>query len=151
MKPEMLDAIAEDLFTIPPLIGRSIRRKLLKTAMSHIREDITPPHFEIMRTLEDAGTLHVTEIGERLQIPGPQMTHLIDKLVTLNMVERQPDASDRRIINIALTSRGKTLLKEHRSMIEGAIKNSLASLTDEELEEVSTSLRKLRQILSKLE
>ena len=151
MKTEMLDSIAEDLFTIPPLIGRSIRRKLLRIAMSHIQEDISPPHFEIMKTLEEAGTLHITEIGERLQIPKPQMTHLIDKLVALDMVERQPDARDRRIINIILTGKGKTLLKKHRRMIEGAIKKSLISLTDEELEELSTSLRKLRQILSKLE
>ena len=151
MKPEMLDSIAEDLFTIPPLIGRSVRRKLLRIAMAHIRENISPPHFEIMKTLDEAGTLHVTEIGERLQIPRPQMTHLTDKLVALDMVRRQPDARDRRIINIALTRKGRTLLKKHRSMIENAIKKSLSSLTDEELEELSTSLRKLRQILSKLE
>ncbi|UCB42786.1 MAG: hypothetical protein JSV77_10105, partial [Dehalococcoidales bacterium] len=74
MKSEILDSITEDMFTIPPLIGRSVRRKLLRTAMAHIREDISPAHFEIMRTLEEAGTLHVTEIGERLQIPKPQMT-----------------------------------------------------------------------------
>jgi DNA-binding MarR family transcriptional regulator len=151
MKKDILDSIAEDMFTTPPLIGRSVRRKLLRTAMSRIQEDISPPHFEIMRTLEEAGTLHVTEIGEKLQIPKPQMTHLIDKLVTLEMVERQPDARDRRIINIALTRRGKTLLKKNRRMIEDAIKKSLTTLTDEELEELSTSLRNLRQILSKLE
>ena len=151
MKTEMLDSIAEDMFTIPPLIGRSIRRKLLRIAMAHIREDISPPHFEIMKTLEEAGVLHVTEIGERLQIPKPQMTHLIDKLVFLDMVERQPDVRDRRIINITLTSKGRTLLKKHRRMIEDAIKKSLASLTDKELAELSTSLRKLRQILSKLD
>jgi len=151
MKPEMLDSIAGDLFTIPPLIGRSVRRKLLRVVMAHIQEDLSPPHFEIMKTLEEVGTLHVTEIGERLQIPRPQMTHLIDKLVALDMVERRPDSKDRRIINIALTSKGRTLLKKHRRMIEDAIKKSLTSLTDEELEELSTSLRKLRQILSKLE
>jgi DNA-binding MarR family transcriptional regulator len=151
MKKDILDSIAEDMFTTPPLIGRTVRRKLLRTAMARIQEDISAPHFEIMRTLEEYRTLHVTEIGEKLQIPKPQMTHLIDKLVTLEMVERQPDARDRRIINIVLTRRGKTLLKKNRRMIEGAIKKSLTSLTDEELEELSTSLRKLRQILSKLE
>jgi DNA-binding MarR family transcriptional regulator len=151
MKTEILDSVAEDLFTTPPLIGRTVRRKLLRMAMAHIREDISPAHFEIMKTLDEAGTLHVTEIGERLQIPKPQMTHLIDRLVFLDMVERQPDVSDRRIINITLTSKGRTLLKKHRRMIEGAIKKSLASLTDKELAELSTSLRKLRRILSKLE
>jgi len=151
MKTEMLDSIAEDLFTIPPLIGRSIRRKLLRTALAHIREDISPPHFEIMKTLEEAGTLHVTEIGERLQIPRPQMTHLIDKLVNLDMVERQADVRDRRIINIALTSKSKALLKKHKKIVESAIKETLSSLTDKDLEELSTSLRKLRDILIKLQ
>ncbi|HEY32023.1 MAG TPA: MarR family transcriptional regulator [Dehalococcoidia bacterium] len=151
MKTEILDIIAEDLFTIPPLIGRSIRRKLLRTALAHIREDISPPHFEIMRTLDETGTLHVTEIGERLQIPKPQMTHLIDKLVSLEMVERQTDVRDRRIINIALTSKSKTLLKKHKRIMESAIKETLSSLTDKELEELSTSLRKLRDILQKLQ
>jgi len=151
MKNEMLDSVTEDLFTIPPLIGRSIRRKLFRTALAHIREDISPPHFEIMRTLDESGTLHVTEIGERLQIPRPQMTHLIDKLVSLDMVERQPDARDRRIINIALTSKSKSLLKKHKRMMENAIKETLSSLTDKDLKELSTSLRKLRDILSKLQ
>lgn len=151
MRDGILDSIAEDLFTIPPLIGRSIRRKLLRITTAHIREDILPPHFEIMRTLHKTGTLYVTEIGERLQIPRPQMTHLIDKLVTLEIVERQPDARDRRIINIALTSNGKALLTKHRRMIKGNIKTSLTPLTDEELVEASTSLRTLRRILLKLE
>jgi DNA-binding MarR family transcriptional regulator len=151
VKTNMLDSITEDLFTIPPLIGRSIRRKLLRTALSHIREDISPPHFEIMRTLDETGTLHITEIGERLQIPKPQMTHLIDKLVNLEMVERQADDRDRRIVNIALTSKSKALIKRHKRMMEKAIKETLSSLSDKELEELSTSLRKLRDILSKLQ
>ena len=98
MGNDILDSVTEDLFTIPPLIGRSIRRKLLKTALVNMHEDISPPHFEIMKTLEEAGTLHVTEIGERLQIPRPQMTHLIDKLVSLGIVERQTDTADRRTV-----------------------------------------------------
>jgi len=150
MRDDILDSIAEDLFTIPPLIGRSIRRKLLRTALAHVREDMSPPHFEIMKTLEEAGTLHVTEISSRLQIPRPQMTHLIDKLVTLEMVERQADDSDRRTINIALTRKGKSLLKKHKKIMESAIKETLSSLTDKELGELSTSLRKVRDILLKL-
>ena len=151
MKSEMLDSITEDMFTIPPLIGRSIRRKLLRTALAHIPEDISLPHFEIMKTLDETGTLHVTEIGERLQIPRPQMTHLIDKLVNLNMVERQVDDRDRRIINITLTSKSKALLKKRKRIMESAIRETLSSLTDKELKELSTSLRKLRDILVKLQ
>ena len=150
MKNNILDSVAEDLFSTLPLIGRSIRKKLLKTALTSFKEDIAPPHFEIMKLLEEAGMLHVAEIGERLQIARPQMTHLIDKLVDLDIVERQTDAEDRRMIDITLTNKGKTILKEHDSYIRDATRETLSCLTDEELQDLSASLKKLRDIFSKL-
>ena len=150
MKNNILDSVAEDLFSTLPLIGRSIRRKLLKTALTSFNEDIAPPHFEIMKLLEEAGTLHIAEIGERLQIARPQMTHLIDKLVDLGIVERQISPPDRRMINIILTNKGKTILEEHDSHIRNATKETLFCLTDEELQDLSAALRKLQDIFSKL-
>ncbi|MFC1933284.1 MarR family winged helix-turn-helix transcriptional regulator [Chloroflexota bacterium] len=151
MKNSILHSVAEDLFSTLPLIGRSIRRKLLKTALTSFNEDITPAHFEIMKLLEEAGTLHVAEIGGRLQIAGPQMTHLMDKLVDLNIVERHTGTEDRRTINIMLTNKGKTILEEHDCHIRKATRETLSCLTDEELRDLSASLRTLRDIFSKLE
>ena len=151
MKNSILDRVAEDLFSTLPLIGRSIRKKLLKTALTSFKEDITPPHFEIMKLLEETGTLHVAEIGARLQIARPQMTHLIDKLVDLDIVERQTGTADRRMINITLTKKGKTILKKHDSHIKNATREMLSCLTDGELQDLSASLKKLRDIFSKLQ
>ena len=151
MENEILDNISEDLFSIPPLLFRGVRRKLLKTALANIDVDISPLHFEIMKLLEEAETLRVAEIGERLQIARPQMTHLIDKLVDLNIVERQTGTADRRTINIVLTSKGRITLEEHDNCIRNAIKETLSSLTSEELEDLSASLRRLRDIFLKLQ
>jgi len=149
-KTTNLDSIADDLFSIPPLIGRSIRRKLLRTALVDMHEGILPPHLEIMKILGEAGTLHVAEISDRLQIPRPQMTHLIDRLTVMGMVERKTDPADRRAIDITLTDAGKTTLRKHDRIMRGAIKTTLSNLTEEDLEEMSVALRKLRDILSKL-
>ncbi|MFC1991885.1 hypothetical protein ACFLVC_04110, partial [Chloroflexota bacterium] len=73
-KTMIIDGVAEDLFSTLPLIGRNIRRKLLRTALVGFNKDITPPHFEIIKLLEESGILHIAEIGERLQIARPQMT-----------------------------------------------------------------------------
>jgi len=147
---DILDAAVEDLFSIPPVIGRSIRRKLLKGALADTHEGVLPPHLEIMKTLDEAGTLHVAQIGERLQIPRPQMTHLIDGLVNLGIAERHTDPSDRRAIDITLTGEGRTALREHDVMLRDALRTTLSGLTGEDLEVLSASLRKLRDILSKL-
>jgi len=113
--------------------------------------NITPHHFEIIRLLEKEGTLHVAEIGERLQIAKAQMTRLIDKLADLNIVQRKTDVADRRTINITLTGQGRTVLEEHKNSVLGAIRETISRLTDKELEDLYTSLRTLQGIFSKLE
>jgi MarR family 2-MHQ and catechol resistance regulon transcriptional repressor len=151
MSDDILDSISYNLFSIPPLVFRSLRRKLLRTALSKIDVDISPLHFEIMKLLEESGTLHAAEIGERLQIARAQMTHLIDKLADLNLVERQNNTSDRRTVNITLTDTGKTLIEENDKAIRNVIKEALDNLTGEEIKELSTSLTKLRDILVKIQ
>ena len=151
MQRDALERVAVDLLSIPPLIFRGIRRKLIKTALADIDVDITPLHFEIMTLLEEAGTLHVAEIGERLQIARAQMTHLIDKLVNLNIVERKMDIADRRIINITLTARGRVFLEEDKSRLISTTIETMCQLTDEELKDLANTLRKLRDILGKLQ
>jgi DNA-binding MarR family transcriptional regulator len=151
MRSEILESVTEDLLSIPPIIFREIRRKLLRTALINLDLDISPVHFGIMKQLQEAGTLHVAEIGERLQIARPQMTHLIDKLVDLEIVERHTDKTDRRMINIVLTDKGRTTLEEHDKSIRNAMKDTLSCFSDKELDDLSDSLRKLRDLLSKLQ
>ncbi len=151
MRSDILDKIVADLLSVPPLIFRGVRRKLLKMALVDTKVDISPPHFEIMKLLDEAGTLHTCEIGERLLIARAQMTHLIDKLVDLGIVERRMDTADRRMINIVLTSKGRAIVDERDSTVKRATKETLSCLTDEELEDLSDSLRKIRDILSKLQ
>jgi MarR family 2-MHQ and catechol resistance regulon transcriptional repressor len=150
MKEEEQDILIEDLLSIPPLVHRVIRRKLLKAA-ANVREDISPPLFGIMKILDEAGTLHIAEIGDRLQLPRPQMTHLIDKLVEMEIVGRQTCADDRRIINVSLTSNGQRVLEEFLKAVRGSIKMDLSCLTDRDLQELSFSLRKLSEILLKFQ
>jgi DNA-binding MarR family transcriptional regulator len=150
MRDETMSAIAVDLLSMPPLIFRLLRRKLAKTTLAGVDADINLPHFEIMRVLKDDGTLHVAKIGEKLLIAKAQMTHLIDKLVELDLVEREMDAADRRTLNIALTARGRRLMEEHEANLVNAVRENMSSLTAAELETLSESLRNLRDILSKL-
>jgi DNA-binding MarR family transcriptional regulator len=151
MQSEILDRISADLFSVPPLIFRGIRKKLLKPAIVDIDLDISPLHFEIMLLLKDAGTLHAAGISERLNIARAQMTHLIDRLVSLGMVERRMNAADRRMTNIMLTGKGVAVLEGHEVNIRNAIRETLSRLTNEDLESLSDSLRKLRDVLLKLQ
>jgi len=151
MRKDILDSIATDLLSVPPLIFRGIGRKLLKTALGSVDMDISPLQFGVMKLLKETGTLHIAEIGERLQVSRAQMTHVVDKLVDLGIVERKMDATDRRTTNIVLTAKGEATLEEHSILIRKATKETLSGLTDKELADLSDSLQKLQEILTRLQ
>lgn len=150
MRDDILERAATDLLSIPPLIFRKVRTKLVKTTLADVDAGITPHHFEIIRLLDKEGKLHVAEIGDRLHIARAQMTRLIDKLVYLKFVERQTDVADRRTTTIVLSTYGKAVLREHKTSVMNAIRESMGQLSDEDLRDLSDTLRRLQDILSKL-
>jgi DNA-binding MarR family transcriptional regulator len=147
MRSDIIEDVSKDLLSIPPLVFRAVRKKLTKTIILDFDLDITPHHFEIIRLLAENGTMHSSEIGEKLQIGKAQMTQLINRLVDLSIVERKMDTSDRRTYNISLKQEAIKLLDAHKQSTFLAVEEIMSSLSDEELENLSVSLRKLRDTL----
>ena len=151
MPSQLKSRVALDLLSVPPLIFRLIRRKLDMMTLAGPESNLKLLHFEIMKVLKEAGTMHVAKIGEKLLIARAQMTHLIDKLVELDFVEREIDAADRRTMNISLTSKGRRFTEEQDTLILNAMQDNIAALSDKELETLSSSLRNLRDTLFKIQ
>ena len=147
MENDIVDSIIENLFHVLHLI----HRKLLKINLEGANKNISRLHFPIMGILDEAGTLPISEIGKRLLIPKSQMTFLIDQLISLGLVEKVPDTRDKRVINIALTGKGKVTLKECQELVRENIRERLSCLEEKELVELSISLKKLREIGVRLE
>ncbi|MFA5451437.1 MAG: MarR family transcriptional regulator, partial [Dehalococcoidales bacterium] len=102
------------------------------TTLANANLPITPLHIEIMRLLSESGELPITRIGEALNITKAQMTHLINRLSEMEIVERRAGVSDRRIVNIALTQKGKELIRSHDSKLRAAARETLSCLSQEE-------------------
>jgi DNA-binding MarR family transcriptional regulator len=143
--------VAVDLLSIPPLLFRGVRRKLFKRSLVGIDINITPIHYEILQLVEEKGPLHIAEIGLRLQIAKAQMTQLLNRLVDAKLVERKSDPEDRRVANISITENGKSILIEHRNSLVASVEDLLAGLSEKELEELSVSLKKLQDVLTRLQ
>lgn len=150
MTKQMLRSAVSDLLSIPPVLHRTLRQKVMKTILGDIYEKITFIHGEIIRLLEEEGPLSIGEIGDRLMIAKAQMTQLSDKLVDLNIVERRAVKGDRRKIEIALTDTGKELLRQHRKNIDKSVMETMSILSDKDLKTLSDSLIMVREVLSRL-
>ncbi len=151
MRGEILGQVAMDLLSVPSLIFRLVRTRLVNITLADTDVDLKHLHFEIMRVLKNDGTLHPAKIGEKLLIAKAQMTHLVDKLVDLDFVKREMDSNDRRTINLSLTDKGKKILDDQDSVVVSAVSENMASLSDKELGDLSNALRTLRDILFKLQ
>jgi DNA-binding MarR family transcriptional regulator len=151
MSDETMSRVALDLLSIPPLIFRLIRRKLVLTAMAETGANLKLLHFEIMKVLKEEGTMHVAKIGEKLVIAKAQMTGLIEKLVELGFVEREISPADRRTMNISITRKGLKFMEEQDALILNSARDNMAALTDKEIEGLSISLRSLRDTLFKMQ
>jgi hypothetical protein len=55
------------------------------------------------------------------------------------------------MMDIALTDRGRQIMDERDCLIRRGVKEKLSCLTEEEMHELSVSLRTLRDILAKLQ
>jgi DNA-binding MarR family transcriptional regulator len=149
LRNKTLNTVSHDLLSVSPLIFRLVRRKIARTTSVKLDLNITPLHLEIINLLEEYGELHVCEIGEKLHIARAQLTGLIDKLAALNIIERSVDAADRRTFIISLTAEGRAILKSKEQEIMKAVQEIVSSLSDEDLEKLSFSLRTLRGVLLK--
>jgi len=150
MQDDIRDQIAQSMFSTPPLLFRKTRKKVVPQPVHDIDKHVTHIHFEVIRLLRGEGSLRVAEIGKRLHIAKAQMTQIINKLVNLNMVQRNIDLSDRRVTNVSLTEEGKNFMIRHETNILMELKDSISQLNSQELKELYNALKTLERILNKL-
>ncbi len=150
MTDERLEKVIEEMVRIPPIMGRKLQRDLFKVVLKEVGADMAPHHMMIMKMLQESGPLSSSEIGEMLSIAKSQITHSVDKLVKLGLVEREHDTEDRRKIEISLTNKGRSILEKVDKTIGNHLKEKLAILSDDELEKLTESFRYIAEAFSKL-
>lgn len=106
---------------------------------------INEQHFNILRILRGRHphTICPGEIKEVLINKRGDLTRLLDKLVAMELVERDINPDNRRMINLKVTEKGLGLLSDLDPKVEMQNSESNA-LTKEESEQLSDLLDKLR-------
>ncbi len=79
----------------------------------HIRSlGLTPPQFDVVATLGNTGGLTCAELSRATLVTKGTLTGVLDRLQTKGLIERRPEASDRRRVRIRLTSRGEAVFRK---------------------------------------
>jgi DNA-binding MarR family transcriptional regulator len=144
-KASKMDAIVDNVHFVIPLFFRTILRRGEGLTHNPMTND-----FRVLSILGRHGTLPTSRIGDWLHVSKPNMTAIIDRLIEEGLVERQRGDEDRRVVNVALTEKGKEYLHSCHMEAREAVKRILSSLSPEELDTLYSSLQSVRLILSKI-
>jgi DNA-binding MarR family transcriptional regulator len=146
VETKKLDSIADNLILFLPIFYRNILGLASsKTAVTHINTEV-----RAMFMLTNNAIMTTSEIGLKLGVSKPNVTSLLDKLVKRGYVERQPDINDRRVINIAVTAKGRRFVNKKAQVLRKVMKSNLSVLESEEIQALSSSLESVRDIISRI-
>ncbi len=93
--------------------------------------------------------LPLTEIGERMIAPVPDVTRLIDRLEQLNFATRRRCEKDRRVIYACIADAGLDVLREFDEAVLEMHAAHLGHMSHQELDQMSALLEKARDAATK--
>jgi DNA-binding MarR family transcriptional regulator len=97
------------------------------------REDdasgLPAPQLSALSVIVFGGPLTLGELARAEQVRPPTISKLIVELEAQGLVEREPDAADRRIVRVRATARGTKVLHDGRQRRVAALVASLGSLS----------------------
>jgi|SRR5210317_2153215 DNA-binding MarR family transcriptional regulator len=103
--------------------------------------------YDVLSALRRQGHpfgLPATGLAKETGLSSGAMTNRIDKLEERGLVSRNPDASDRRAVIVALTPDGKRAIDEAIQLRLDAADESLQGLSSKEIGNLASLLRKIR-------
>jgi DNA-binding MarR family transcriptional regulator len=112
--------------------------------------DISITEIHTIEAVGLYGTKTMSEIATVLEITMGTLTTAVDKLIKKGYLERSRSDSDRRIVNVSLTKRGKLAYRIHEKFHLDMVQAIMSDFTQEEEEILFTALSKLNKHLKEI-
>lgn len=126
------------------LIEKEIRTRLRNHA------GITLPQFDLLAALDRAegGALVMGELSRRLMVTNGNVTALVDRLVRDGLLEREVSPTDRRVLVVRMTPRGREIFESVAPKHATWLEDLMAAMHRERVEGLYHHLADLKASVS---
>jgi DNA-binding MarR family transcriptional regulator len=132
----MTNQLTPDISTAAEVAG-NLRVALMRTVRRLKRETDGEHSVSVIAALASVnsrGPLTLSELAEAEGVSRPSMTVLAASLLEQNLVARELDSSDGRLVRVRITQLGKRVLERSRTRRNAYLTKRLGSLSMEELQ-----------------
>jgi DNA-binding MarR family transcriptional regulator len=107
---------------------------------------LTAAQYNVMRILRGAGRdgLACREIGERMISRDPDITRLLDRMEKRNLITRERQSDDRRVVKTYVTPAGLELLKTLDRPVSALHKRQFQGIAPAKLKALAAMLEEIR-------
>jgi DNA-binding MarR family transcriptional regulator len=91
------------------------------------------------------------DLSHRLEIKLPALSQIVDRLVKREMLVRQPDPHDRRIVRLELTEKARAILAEAHAMRQARLEATARNLEPVAIRKVIEGLTLLAEAAERVE
>lgn len=111
-------------------------------------EGLSGPQYNILRILRGAGDegLACSALSKRLLVKAPDITRLLDRMEKLELISRQREVQDRRVVIARISQTGLESLERLDSPLSDMQKLHFQNLKDQEKEQLIDLLNKLYEL-----
>ena len=110
--------------------------------------ELSPQQYNVLRILsgEEGESIALMDIEHRMLDKSSNVSRLVDKLISKDLVNRSVSSKDRRRIEIVITSRGLSVLKEIDVILADMTSKIKAIISDDNAKQTNRILDQLREI-----
>jgi MarR family transcriptional regulator, organic hydroperoxide resistance regulator len=112
---------------------------------------ITTLQGRILIEIQQNGSHTIGSLASRLHIAGTNISTMCKKLESKGFIERVRDESDERVVKVALSQKGIRVVEEINQELIEKITHSIQGETDQSLREIINGLKKLNELLEKMD
>ncbi|WP_226529177.1 MarR family winged helix-turn-helix transcriptional regulator [Metabacillus niabensis] len=146
----MNEILIQDLINRYVNVSFAVTKKAENLIKESIGDTITNDQHYTLRYIHKAGTCTSTELAEVFDVKKSAITAIVNRLTEKELIKRTRDESDRRVIYLTLTDKGKVLFEKTEEKIHKLVESFITSFDEKEIESFIETYEKLNEQLDNL-
>lgn len=127
-------------------------RQIMRATDLHSRKlmklhGLTIPQAVVLRAVQDLGNVTVRRISNNVSLSQATVTTILNRLEQRGLVHRHRNTKDKRVVNVALTEEGETMLANSPKMLHESFVNRFEALEPWEQTLILSSLQRVAAML----